>query len=168
MNKSHYPAITVAALAAFLLLTGGIVGTKVPTFSIEDQYEKRWAHTNYKGTITLYVLSDRDGYEYSENWTKPLRERFESRIEFVPVADVREVPGFLKGYIRSRFRDEFSYSVLMDWEGTLITALDMQEGFPTFVLTDQNGVIRFRIFGSGIESQVNRLAKKIDELLAAR
>ena len=141
------------------------VGSPVPTFSIEDQYEKTWKTSNYSGKPALYVVCDRDAYDYVENWTKKLVPKYKENIHFVPVADVTSVPGFLKGYIRGRFKDEFKYPVLMDWEGILVKGLNMKAGHPTLVLTDGSGIVKYRAWGKGSDDEVTKLEKKIKDLV---
>jgi hypothetical protein len=141
-----------------------IVGTSVPDFRVQDQYERVWTRTKFTGKPTLFVLCDRDAYDHVENWTEPLVESYRSKIYFVPVADLRSVPGFLKGYIRGRFQGEFTYSVLMDWDGSLVEPLNIRPGLPTLVLTDASGTITYRAWGKGSESQVKRMKEKIAEV----
>jgi len=99
------------------------------------------------------------------NWTPTIVERYEKVVRFIPVADVRGVPGFLKSYIRGRFRDEFSYSVLMDWEGIMATAFKVVEGVPNFIVVDDKAIIRYAIAGTGTRKQTDLLAKQLDVIL---
>ncbi|HVZ40198.1 MAG TPA: hypothetical protein VHI13_13045 [Candidatus Kapabacteria bacterium] len=144
-----------------------IIGTHVPEFVIDDQFEHPWNASMFRGGVTVYVLSDRSGYEYSGNWTTPLLARFRnSPVRFVPVADVQSVPGFLKGLIRGRFRDEFNYSVLMDWDGVLIKAFNMQEDVTNLVIANKSGIVEHVAFGTGTSAQVESFAKRLEVILA--
>lgn len=140
------------------------VGSKLPSFSLEDQHKKKWKRKDYEGKVALYIICDRDAYDYVANWTDELVPKYKKKINFVPVADVTTVPDLLKGYIRGRFKDEFTYPVLMDWDGVLVTALDRKAGYPTLVITDDKGVVKYRSWGKGTDSQVKRLAKKLKEV----
>ena len=153
-------------IAAVPTLIGMVaIGAKVPAFAIEDQFEKKWTKADYNNKVALYMVCDRDGYDYADNWTDKLVPKFKNRIHFVPVADVSPVPGLLKGYIRGKFKDNFTFPVLMDWEGTLVKAFDMKEGYPTLIITDKTGVIQYRAWGKGSESEVRRLQEKLEQLL---
>src|SRR5688500_15226013 len=102
--------LSVVFLLPFLL--GMVdVGSKLPSFSLEDQNEKKWKRKDYEGKVALYIICDRDAYDYVENWTDELVPKYKKKISFVPVADVTTVPDLLKGYIRGRFKDEFTYPV---------------------------------------------------------
>lgn len=160
-------------IAAFLILAhitpasaSSPVGSRVPEYVIEDQFEHEWKSSAFKGAVTVYVLSGRDGHEYSENWTRTLIPRFKSSpVTFVPVADVQTVPGFLKGFIRGKFKDTFKYSVLLDWEGTLISAFKMVEGYPNFVIVGKDGVVIHTTHGTGTKQQVDSFAARLQQVL---
>lgn len=163
--RSALPRVSIL-FPAFLLLTGMVnIGTQVPSFSIEDQFQKKWSEDDYKGKVALYMVCDRDGYEYADNWTDKLVPKFKDKIHFIPVADVSPVPGLLKGYVRGKFKDEFNFSVLLDWEGTLVDAFNLKAGYPTLVLTDKNGVVKYRAWGKGSQSEVTRMENKLRALL---
>lgn len=142
------------------------IGERVPAFRIEDQFERIWTTDYFNGSVTVFMLNDRTGYEYNKNWTDKIVPLFKDRVKFAPVADVQSVPGFLKGYIRSRFKDEFSYSVLMDWDGILIKAFRMVEDVPNIVVVDKQGVIQFTISGTGTKTQVDLLISNLNKVLA--
>ncbi len=164
------PFFLVATLiASSALASGALVGTAVPEFTLEDQFERQWTSNLFRGTTTVYVLSDRSGYEYSTNWTNVLIPRFRSSpVRFIPVADVQSVPGFLKGLIRSKFRDEFKYSVLMDWDGVLINGFSVQEGYTNLVIANKNGIIQHFTYGTGTSAQVEAFSQRLSAVLAAR
>ncbi len=145
-----------------------LVGSRVPDFTIEDQFERAWKAKNFSGTTTIFVLSDRSGYQYSDNWTTVLIPRFKNApVRFVPVADVRAVPGFLKGYIRGQFKDKFTYAVLMDWEGVLVSAFKMTEGYPNFVVVNKKGIIEHVTHGKGSSTEIEALALKLQKVIDA-
>ncbi len=142
--------------------------TTMPDFVLEDQYERSWSSKNFRGGITVFVLSDRSGYEYTTNWTNGLVPRFKSApVRFVPVADLQTVPGFLKGLIRSKFREEFSYPVLMDWDGVLIDGFNMEEGYTNLIIVDKQGTVRHAVYGTGSPGQVEAFAKRLEQIIAA-
>lgn len=169
MRLRIFPVLFLALVEATAIFASTPVGSRVPDYTIEDQFEHEWKSSSFKGTITVYVLSGRDGHEYSENWTRTLIPRFRSSpVTFVPVADVQTVPGFLKGLIRGKFKDNFKYSVLLDWEGTLITAFQMVEGYPNFVIVGKDGVVRHTTHGTGTKQQVDAFATRLQQVLEGK
>ena len=163
-------------LASFIALSSvlaahidTIVGSRIPEFTIEDQFEREWRTSDFRGRTTVFVVSDRSGYEYSPNWTGVLVPRFKSSpVRFIPVADVQSVPGFLKGFIRGKFKDEFTYAVLMDWEGVLIKAFRITEGVPNLIIVDKNGIIQHAVHGEGTADQIASFTTRLEQILAQR
>lgn len=133
----------------------------LPPFVLEDQYKRQWTTKDFASGVTVFVISDRNGYEYTNNWLEPLLARFRNSIRFVAVADVQAVPGFLKGLIRARFRESFSYPILMDWDGILINALNVTSGYPNLVIIGQNGRIVYSTYGKGSKEQIERISQKL-------
>ncbi|MDB5034241.1 MAG: hypothetical protein JWQ98_1482 [Chlorobi bacterium] len=151
----------------YALATPSIIGGKLPEFAIEDQFERTWSTRDFGGRITVFVLSDRDGYEYSNAWTDVLVPQFkQSPVRFVPVADVQSVPGFLKGLIRGKFQDTFKYSVLLDWEGTLFKALNTTAGYPNLIIVNKDGIIQHSTFGKGTREQIDNFAAHLQQTIA--
>ena len=159
-------ALLPLGLALLLVTSTGMVkiGSKIPAFTVEDQNERSWTRSNFSQKPVLYVVCDRDAYDHVDNWTSELVPRYKSKIHFVPVADVSAVPGLMKGYVRGKFKDEFSYPILMDWEGVLVKALRMKPGFPTLVITKADGTMTYHAWGKGTAKQIERLEKKLKEV----
>ena len=164
-NVSRKDYIYYIATAALSLMAFAPPASRFPGFSLEDQYERRWKHNDFQSPLVVYVISDRSGYSYSSNWTTPLVAEYRNRIRFVPIADVRGVPGFLKGYIRKRFKDEFKYPILMDWEGIITTGIKFTPGYPNLVIVDANRTIRHLTSGEGTASQLQSFRKQLNTLL---
>lgn len=137
----------------------------LPRFTLEDQYERKWQHSDFRSPLVVYVISDRAGYSYSANWTTPLVREYGQRIRFVPIADVRGVPGFLKGYIRSRFKKEFSYPVLLDWDGTITNGIHFTAGYTNLAIVDANRSIRYTAVGTGTAPQIEAFRTRLNKLI---
>jgi hypothetical protein len=152
-------------MVAAILIAFAPLESTLPRFTLEDQYERKWQHSDFQSSLVIYVISDRTGYSYSSNWTKPLVEQYRNRVRFVPVADVRGVPGFLKGYIRSQFKKEFSYPVLLDWEGTVTTGIRFTAGLPNLAIVDASRTVRYLTAGTGTRQQINAFRDRLDQLL---
>lgn len=165
-KSTSFSLIPLLGIFCLPLLTGMIsVGSSIPSFTVEDQFEKKWKKSDYTGKAALYIVCDRKGYEYADNWTNKLVPKYRNKIHFVPIADVSPVPGFMKGYVRGQFKDKFSFSVLLDWQGVLVKAFDMEAGYPTLVLADKSGIVKYRAWGKGSETQIKRLQENIDLLV---
>lgn len=165
MTRTFFLPILLTTILATTLAADGNSTSRVPVYSLEDQFERRWKHSDFAGQTVVYVISDRDGYSYSANWTTPLIKEYGKRVKFVPIADVRGVPGFLKGYIRGRFRGEFKYPVLLDWEGTIATAVQFTAGYPNLMIVDANRSILYKTAGSGTAAQLLIFRTQLNAIL---
>ena len=163
-RKYGHMTLLIPLLAGGLAIAAVKVGGRVPNFTLEDQNERTWSRSDFTSRPVLYVLCDRDAYDHVENWTKKLVPKYRTSIHFVPVADVRGVPGIMKGYVRGRFREEFKYPVLLDWEGDLTEKVGLKKGYPTLVLTTADGTVTYQAWGTGTEAQVGRLERKLKEV----
>ena len=94
----------VLLFSSFIVLASSI-GSKSLSYVLEDQYGNEHRSVNNNGKRQLLFLADRSGSEYTSNWTKVLEPLYRNTIEFVALADVSSVPGFLKGFIKGKFKD---------------------------------------------------------------
>lgn len=151
----------ITAVFFFIAFSAQGLTNRAPQFTLEDQFDKKYSSKNFEGKNVVYIITDRAGADYVENWKKSLAP-FKSKVDFVAVANVKGVPGLLKGFIRGKFREVYTYSILMDWEAKLWEHFDCKDGVPTVVFVDNSGIVRFKTSGKGTESEVKKIS---DELL---
>ena len=157
--------ITLLLLSSFIALSSSI-GSKSISYVLEDQYGNEHKSVNIQGKRQLLFLADRSGSDFTSNWTKVLEPLYRNTIEFVAFADVSSVPGFLKGFIKGKFKDSYSNPILMDWEGKLFEYYNCPEGIPTIVFIDNKGIIRYKISGKGTSSELQILNEVISQHLS--
>ena len=157
--------ITLLLLSSFIALSSSI-GSKSISYVLEDQYGNEHKSVNIQGKRQLLFLADRSGSDFTSNWTKVLEPLYRNTIEFVAFADVSSVPGFLKGFIKGKFKDSYSNPILMDWEGKLFEYYNCPEGIPTIVFIDNKGIIRYKISGKGTSSELQMLIEVISQHLS--
>jgi thioredoxin-related protein len=157
--------ITLLLLSSFIPLSSSI-GNKSISYVLEDQYGNEHKSVNIHGKRQLLFLADRSGSDFTSNWTKVLEPLYRNTIEFVAFADVSSVPGFLKGFIKGKFKDSYSNPILMDWEGKLFEYYNCPEGIPTIVFIDNKGIIRYKISGKGTSSELQMLNEVISQHLS--
>jgi hypothetical protein len=160
--NNKYLVITLLLLSSFITNASSI-GSKSISYVLEDQYGNEHKSVNIQGRRQLLFLADRTGSDYTSNWTKVLEPLYRNTIEFVAFADVSSVPGFLKGFIKGKFKDSYSNPILMDWEGKLFEYYNCPEGIPTIVFIDSKGIIRYKISGKGTNSELQMLNEAINQ-----
>lgn len=142
------------------------IGLRAKAFTLEDQFEREWAwNQHWHGKPTVLVLSDWRGSDYTTRWTEPLTTQFSGRVQFVPLADVSLAPSFLKGYLRKRFREAFSYPILLDWDGDVVQHYRIQAGLPNVLFIDANGTVRLHTWGKGSADHIRSVSTEIERLL---
>jgi len=161
MNKKFI--IIIVLLCSSYILIPSSIGSKSLTYVLEDQYGNEHKSINNHGKRQLLFLADRSGSEYTSNWTNVLEPLYRHNFEFVAFADVSSVPGFLKGFIKGKFKDAYSNPILMDWEGKLFEYYKCPEGIPTIVFVDNKGIIRYKISGKGTNFELQMLKDAINQ-----
>jgi peroxiredoxin len=139
------------------------VGEKAMEFILQDQYEKTVSLKQYQGRLVVLIASDKEGKAQNSLWAKAIRDKYADRVSVQGVADVSSVPFFLKGKIRSDFRNDRD-SILLDWKGEVFKAYDITKGVSNVILIDKFGMIRHRSSGSASPEAVRELFKTIDAL----
>jgi len=160
--NNKYLVITLLLLSSFITIASSI-GSKSISYVLEDQYGNEHKSVNIQGRRQLLFLADRTGSDFTSNWTKVLEPLYRNTIEFVAFADVSSVPGFLKGFIKGKFKDSYSNPILMDWEGKLFEYYNCTDGIPTIVFIDNKGIIRYKISGKGTNSELQMLNEAIHQ-----
>lgn len=157
--------VYVSLHASYVSANTAGIGQKLPQFVMEDQNEKEVKSSTFNGKQVLLFLADRAGSKLTPNWTKSLEPLYRNKVEFVAIANVSSVPFFLKGFIRGKFKENYSYTVLMDWKGDLWDFYQCQDDVPNVVFIDNGGIARYKISGKGTEKEINQLRQNIDKLI---
>ncbi|MFM7158320.1 MAG: TlpA family protein disulfide reductase [Bacteroidota bacterium] len=145
-----------------ITLFAGGVGQKLPAFTMEDQNAKEVQSSSLRGKHVLLFLADRAGSKLTPNWTKVLEPKYRNKATFVAVANVASVPFFLKSFIRGKFQENYSYTVLMDWEGFLWDHFSCKNDVTTVVHIDPQGIAKYKISGNGTDKELSQLQSHLD------
>lgn len=144
------------------------VGKRAFEFTMEDQFEKSWSWTAaFRGRPTVLVMSDRSGSEFITAWTSTLSKQYAKSVSFVAMADVSAAPFFIKGLLRSKFREAYSNSILMDWDGDVFEHYHVQDGVPNVLYISPDGVVRLHVWGKGSQAEVSSFTRELDRLISA-
>lgn len=157
-------SIAVIGICFMSLFASGL-GQKIPSFTMEDQYAKEIQSSSFKGKHVLLFLADRSGSKLTPNWTKVLEPKYRNKAMFVAVANVSSVPFFLKSFIRGKFKENYSYTVLMDWDGLLWEHFSCKNDVTTVVHIDTQGMAKYKISGIGNDKELSQLQLHLDSQL---
>ena len=131
-------------------------GLELIDFNIEDQFDRSHRYTEYRGKIVVIVDSDKDGSEFNPLWSSAIHESLKNnsnynRIVFLPVADVRGAPFFLKGFVKGKFPQNKNSWVLLDWDGHFARAYRFQPKTSNIVIFDADGKLLHSAHGRDVD-----------------
>jgi hypothetical protein len=156
-------------IGLFLLYTGVATGehllsnTMAPEFNLYDQYCRQYSLQSFARRPLVLLASDKEGEEQNYRWAVSIQKKYEKSMRVLGVADVRNVPFFLKGKVRNDFK-KYPNSILLDWNGVIFTAYRLTKGVPNVVLIDSNGYIRYLYAGGPSDEAKELLFKEIDRV----
>ena len=143
------------------------VGKRAFEFTMEDQFETSWSWSStYKGKPTVLVMSDRSGSEFITKWTTPLIKQYAKRVSFAAMADVSAAPFFIKGLLRSKFREAYSNSILMDWDGDAFEHYLVHDDVPNVLYISPDGIVRIHVWGKGTPGEISAFTRELDRLIS--
>ncbi len=139
-------AVRIALCVAFI--SSSSPAQPLISFSIEDQFGRRYTEKTWSTKILLVFASDRDGSQYNNLWAGAISDSLEqdqrTSVAFAGVSNLGSVPFFLKGYVRGKFPKDTSERVLMDWEGVFAEAYQLEDGVCNILLFDRAGMLSAR------------------------
>ncbi|MEW6269149.1 MAG: hypothetical protein AB1689_07605 [Thermodesulfobacteriota bacterium] len=176
-----------ALLAVALLLVPGAAARAGWPFAgvvLEDPDGKRWDLDDLAGKPVLVAVADRAGSAQAVAWGRGIAKlrpqgvaawATAGKVAILSIADLRAVPGFARGAARwaiDAMVDEQAAGakgppLLLDWEGEVAGPVEPRGGVANLRLYDASGTVVLRDEGEPTPEKLERLATKIDELLAA-
>ncbi len=136
-------------------------------FTLSDQFEREHTVGLPRERPLLLTVSDRRAAPQVAGWVNPLNTRFGGQLDYVGVADVRGVPGWLRGRVRRGFRETYAHPVLLDWEGQVCRAVEVERGRVAVWLVAPDGAVKFRGAGPADAESLDRLTRAAESLLSA-
>ena len=116
--------------------------TELIPFKIKDQFNNEYTEKNWGDSILIFIGSDKNGSQFNAIWGAAIGDSINGItgadiIKFIPNADLRGVPFFLKGYVRGKFPKEKERWTLMDWKGVLPKAYHYKKDACNILIFDQ-------------------------------
>ena len=133
-------------------------------FSLLDQYGKRYRITHPQKKVCVFVFADKWGCTQVEGWVSPIYERYKDTIMILGVAQLANVPSWLRPTLLKIFKRSIKYSVMMDWTGDVSRKYGYPGGKAFVVIVDREGVIRKRLKGKASSVLIEECCNIINEL----
>ena len=134
-------------------------------FEIDDQFKVKHTDAEFRDSLVVLVGGGRKGSKFTGAWGAAVGDAVADEVArgevvFLPYADTRGVPFFLKGTVRGRFPKDPESWTLIDWKGRLAKAYEMDPDVATLLLFAHDGRLVTRVSGTEVEPA------KLDAFLA--
>mgnify|MGYP006281184163 CR=1 FL=1 len=157
---------TLLSTLAVLLLMNGSLWAQDSTliqFELKDQFGRDYDETSFENKIIILLGADRKGSQYTDLWGPTLADSLRQRgiidsVEFVALADLRAVPGLMRGIVKGYFPDAKDKWVLMDWRGVFPQAYDFVDDSCNLLIFDPQQRLMFQ---QAVTDYDPRVAKQV-------
>ncbi|MEJ2048838.1 MAG: hypothetical protein P8Y60_03170 [Calditrichota bacterium] len=118
-------------------------------FKMKDQFGNSHSNTAFQKKIVILIGSDREGGNYNGSWGKAIHDSLAEKnragqVEFLPVADLRGVPFFLKGFVKGKFPKKPGRWILLDWKGQFAETYHFKPDLSNILIFDQDGKLVYQ------------------------
>jgi hypothetical protein len=152
--------ITLLALHGILGIAAPVV--KLTDFELTDQDAKPRIYRFPKDKVTLMTIADREGSRQLAPWLQPLYDRYQGTIDIDGVADVSMIARPFRGIFRAAFRKQLTYSVMLDWDGSVVKQFGYEKGVANIYVIDQQGRVLEHVTGPFNDAGERKLIQAID------
>ena len=156
------------ALALIVLHAAALAApvAKLTDFELTDQEAKPRSYRFPKAKITVMTVADHKGSEQLAPWIQRVRERYETRIDSDGIADVSIIRKAFHGMFRDAFRKKLTYSVMLDWDGSVVRQFGYKKGIANIDLIGHAGRIVKQMTGPVSEASAQDLFREIDRVIS--
>jgi hypothetical protein len=147
--------------------------TSLISFELEDQFDRTYTEKDFENKIVIAICSDKDGSKYNGAWGEAIHDSLKDdegfgQIKFLPVADVRGVPFFMKGFVKGKFPKKEEHWVLLDWKGQFAREYDLKEEVSNIIIFNDQGILVYKTYAKELDShELNTILSKIRSLFSS-
>ncbi|MCP4800864.1 MAG: hypothetical protein GY893_13045 [bacterium] len=144
----------VLKIILFILIAMPLFAQNLIDFHIQDQFKQVHVTSDYAGEVVIVIGSDKAGCDYDKLWAAELGEKLGHTASILPVAHMKGVPFFLKGFIRGKFPKQPENWILMDWGGKFNKAYSFEPGLANILVFDGQGEQIFRVSAGELDQEI--------------
>lgn len=128
------------------------------SFKLKDQFNNSYTEKDFMNHVVIIVGSDKEGSQYNERWSLAIydsliKKNLVDSVRFLPVADLRGIPFFVKSLVRSKFPKEKYRWILLDWQGRFAEAYNFTPNASNIIILDKDFKVNYRTFAYEIEKE---------------
>jgi hypothetical protein len=138
---------------------------KLNDFELTDQNAHARAYRFPKTKITVMTVADHKGSDQLAPWIQWLHDRYQKKIDIDGVADVSSIPKPFRDLFRAAFRKQLTYSVMLDWTGSVVEQFGYTKGVANLYVIDRAGRVLKQFRGPVSDDAAHELAREIDRAI---
>jgi len=139
---------------------------RLSNFELTDQDARTRSYRFPKAKVTVITVADHRGSDQLAPWIQRLNERYQKRIDIDGVADVSMIPKPFHNLFREAFRKRITYSVMLDWDGSVVQQFGYTKRAANIYVVDRRGRIVKQIVGPVSDEAMRQLIAEIDDAIA--
>jgi len=141
-------------IALFILVAMPLYSQNLIDFHIQDQFKQVHTTSDYAGEVVIVIGSDKAGCDYDKLWSAELSQKLGDNASILPVAHMKGVPFFLKGFIRGKFPKQPENWILMDWGGKFNKAYNFEPGLANILVFNGQGEQIFKASAGELDKEI--------------
>ena len=158
--------LPLLALVAFHSAALAAPVEKLSDFELTDQNARTRSYRFPKTKVTVMTVADHKGSDQLAPWIERLHERYENRIDIDGVANVSMISKPFHNMFREAFRKQLTYSVMLDWNGSLVKQFGSTKNVANVYVIDRLGRIVKQVTGPASDEAMRELTREIDRAIA--
>jgi hypothetical protein len=159
MKLPFFPILALVAIHTGALATPV---EKLTDFELTDQNSATRKYHFPKAKVTVMTVADHKGSDQLAPWIQQLHNRYGRRIDIDGVADVSMIPKPFHNMFREAFRKQLTYSVMLDWGGSVVKQFGYTKAVANIYVIDRRGRIVKQVTGPVSDEAMRQLTREIN------
>jgi hypothetical protein len=139
--------------------------TRAAEFTLKDQHHRTHRYHFPRDKASVLLMADYQGSSQLEDWVRPIYARFPRYVAIEGVAELSMVPRLMRGLVRTFFRRQLQYPVMLDWSGSIASVYRYQPGQANVFVIDQNGSIVLTVLGAVNDNKLTAVLTSLEQLI---
>lgn len=140
--------------------------TRLSDFELTDQQARKRTYHFPKTKVTVMTIADQKGSDELAPWIQRVYDRYQNQIDIDGVADVSMIPKLFRAILREAFKKQLTYSVMLDWDGSVVKQFAYEKNVANIYVIDRGGRIVKRAAGAVSNEALEALFSEIDAAIA--
>jgi peroxiredoxin len=161
--KKYLAIVAFGFLHFAAFAQSSLVGKPAPTFTLEDQFDKK-VDVKFPGkqpTILLFSDRNQDGAKQADQWGQELVGEYGKDIRVIVVAVTGKGAKLVKNKVQNGFKA--SDPILFDWDGEVSNQYGYTDKSCMLVYVNKQGTVEAVEKGAYSDTKYNKFTEKLDE-----